>query len=167
MVGAHLTVDTPVRSQAEIGQLMVCPIRSCFSSASRRPASTPSRAGITVAGSLAEIGTITELASGEHAGSTISCSISDALRDAELPVQWDHEPLQVDDARITEGQLRIETNDPCQVTYELLGWARHHGVRELSDFRVVQPSLEETYLRLVHEADQRAAQMAPAAEGGR
>ena len=125
------------------------------------------RAGIIVAGSLAEIGTLSELASGEHAGTTISCSVSDALRDVELPAQWDPEPLSVDDARITEGRLRIETNDPCQVTYELLGWARHHGVRELPDFRVVQPSLEEIYLRLVHEADQRAAQMAPAEEVAR
>jgi len=125
------------------------------------------RAGIIVAGSLAEMGTISELSSGEHATTTITCSIPDALRDVRLPLQWDPEPLSVDDARTTTGRLRIETKDPCQVTYELLGWARQHGASELPDFRVVQPSLEEVYLRLVHEADQRAAHAVSADAVGR
>jgi len=122
------------------------------------------RAGIIVGGALAEIGTMSELAGREHVATTISCSIPETLWDVRLPVQWDEQQLSIDDARTTKGQLRIETKNPCQVTYELLGWAQHHGSRELPDFRVVQPSLEEVYLRLVHEADTRAKQMAPADE---
>ena len=124
------------------------------------------RAGIIIAGSLAELGTVSELASGQQAGTTISCSVPDALRDERLP-RWEAEPRAVDDERTTSGQLRIETDDPCQVTYELLDWARAHGTRELSDFRVVQPSLEDMYLRLVHDADQRAADAAPADDADR
>ena len=120
------------------------------------------RAAIIIAGSLAQLGTISELSSGEHATTTITCSIPDALRDVPLPSQWDAQSVSVDDARTTTGGLRIQTQDACQVTYELLGWAREHGSRELPDFRVVQPSLEEVYLRLVHEADQRAANAVPA-----
>jgi ABC-2 type transport system ATP-binding protein len=123
------------------------------------------RAAIITAGSLAELGTVRELSSGQHAGTTISCSVPDALRDEQLP-RWDTEPLSVDDERITSGKLRIETIDPCQVTYQLLDWARAHGTRELLDFRVVQPSLEEVYLRLVHEADRRAENADPARVAG-
>jgi len=119
------------------------------------------QAAIIIAGSLAEIGTVRELSSGQHAGTTISCSVPDVLRAEQLP-RWETQPSSVDDARATSGELRIETVDPCQITYELLGWARAHGACELLDFRVVQPSLEDVYLRLVHEADQRAANAVPA-----
>jgi len=123
------------------------------------------RVGIIIAGSLAKMGTMSELATGKHVATTISCSVPEALLHVELPVQWDPQELSIDDARATKGQLRIETRNPCQVTYELLGWAQQHGSRELPDFRVLQPSLEEVYLRLVHEADTRAKQAAPAVGG--
>ena len=54
-----------------------------------------------------------------------------------------------------DGRARLRTNAPTRVLAELCGWAVAQGV-ELERLEVLRPSLEETYLEIVGEAQAEA-----------
>ena len=54
-----------------------------------------------------------------------------------------------------DGRARLRTNAPTRVLAELCGWAVARGV-ELERLEVLRPSLEETYLEIVGEAQAEA-----------
>ncbi|AKU18693.1 ABC transporter ATP-binding protein [Luteipulveratus mongoliensis] len=104
------------------------------------------RAAIIVAGKIVEVGTIAELSGRGRTPTTVSFIVPEAL-DAE-PL-----PSGLDGLTREDRQVTVSTYEPSEVTYRLLSWAREHGVRELPGLRVLQPSLEDVYLNLVHQQD--------------
>jgi len=102
------------------------------------------RLAVIVEGRIVAEGTVESLRRG-RAGTVIS------FRNpaAELP-----EPLRMS-ARIDNGRMMIETDNPTPLLHELTGWAVTTGI-ELEELRVMSTSLEDIYLKLVGSASERA-----------
>lgn len=103
------------------------------------------RVGIIAKGRLRQEGTVAEL--GQLAG--YAAAITFARADW-LPSSIDPElgELEFDDSSGT-----LTTNRPTAAMAELLRIAREHGVDEIVDLQLRRPSLEATYLTLVHHND--------------
>lgn len=108
------------------------------------------RAAIIVKGRIIEIGSIAELTERGSREAHVAFTLPEQLRGTVPPQLRGHDPIRPDG----EGRVRVHTKEPSEVAFVLLSWAREHQVRELPGFRVVQPTLEDTYLALVHEQDE-------------
>lgn len=108
------------------------------------------RAAIIVKGRIVEIGSIAELTDRGSREAHVAFTLPHPLRGVVLPQLRGHDPVRADG----EGHVRIHTREPSEVAFAILSWAREHQVRELPGFRVVQPTLEDTYLALVREQDE-------------
>ena len=60
-----------------------------------------------------------------------------------------------DDARVEDGQVTIETNEPTKLLHELTGWAVEQAI-ELEGLTVSRTSLEDVYLKLTQDAETEA-----------
>jgi ABC-2 type transport system ATP-binding protein len=98
------------------------------------------RLAVIVEGRIVAEGTVESLRRGQT-GSVIS------FRNpaAELP-----EPLRAS-ARVENGRVMVETDNPTLLLHELTGWAVTSGI-ELEELRVASTSLEDIYLKLVGNA---------------
>jgi len=103
------------------------------------------RIGVMSHGRLVEESTPDALGGRDTAGTVISFRLPAALADAELPAgPWD-EPERHD------GEITMRTDQPTRVLLALTRWAVGLGM-ELEGLSVVQPSLEDAYLRITDEA---------------
>jgi ABC-2 type transport system ATP-binding protein len=98
------------------------------------------RLAVIVEGRIVAEGTVESLRRGQT-GSVISFR-NPAF---ELP-----EPLRAS-ARVENGRVMVETDNPTLLLHELTGWAVTSGI-ELEELRVASTSLEDIYLKLVGNA---------------
>jgi len=98
------------------------------------------RLAVIVEGRIVAEGTVQSLRQGQAA--TV---ISFRNPAAELP-----EPLRAS-ARVENGRVMVETDNPTPLLHELTGWAVTAGL-ELEELRVAATSLEDIYLKLVGSA---------------
>jgi len=103
------------------------------------------RLAVIVEGHIVAEGTVESLRRGQTA--TV---ISFRNPPADLP-----EPLRAS-ARVENGRVMVETDNPTPLLHQLTGWAVDAGI-ELEELRVMSTSLEDIYLKLVG----RAAESAP------
>jgi len=73
--------------------------------------------------------------------------------DARPVISWKAESLAglpggLPDAAINDGVASLETNDVVDVVHALTTWSRNGGP-SLDDLQIIQPTLEDVYLRLV------------------
>ncbi|MDQ2850479.1 MAG: ABC transporter ATP-binding protein [Actinomycetota bacterium] len=108
------------------------------------------RAAIIVKGRIVEVGSIAELTDRGSREAHVAFTLPEPLRRVPLPHLRGHDAVRPD----REGRVRIPTKEPSQVAFAMLSWAREHHVQELAGFRVVQPTLEDTYLALVRDQDE-------------
>ena len=103
------------------------------------------RVGVMRHGRLVEESTPDALGGRDMAGTVISFRLPAALADTELPAgPWD-EPER------HGSEIIMRTDQPTRVLLALTRWAVGHGA-ELEGLNVVQPSLEDAYLRITEEA---------------
>ncbi len=70
-------------------------------------------------------------------------------------------------AEVSDGLVRLRTEDPTRTLHELTGWALDRGIR-LEGLDVTRPSLEDVYLDLTgREAEAEAEEPAPTRAGRR
>jgi ABC-2 type transport system ATP-binding protein len=102
------------------------------------------RAGIIAAGRMRRVGTVAELGDQAGGGTIVSFRRIGDVRGivpAEVATVVDG-----DDDAVTA----LRTHRPTEVLALLIAWARDHGWAELPDLKVHRPSLEDTYLALLH-----------------
>jgi ABC-2 type transport system ATP-binding protein len=109
------------------------------------------RAGIIAAGRMRRIGTVAEL--GDQAGGGTVVSFR-RIGDVRGIVPAELATLDDGDGTVTA----LRTHHPTEVLALVIAWAREQGRAELPDLKVHRPSLEDTYLALLH-----ADETAPAA----
>jgi ABC-2 type transport system ATP-binding protein len=102
------------------------------------------RLAVIVEGRIVAEGTVESLRRGQAAA-----VISFRSPTSELP-----ETLRMS-ARIDNGRMMIETDNPTPLLHELTGWAVTSGI-ELEELRVMSQSLEDIYLKLVGSSSERA-----------
>jgi len=103
------------------------------------------RVGVMRHGRLVEESTPDALGGRDMAGTVISFRLPAALAGEEFPAgPWD-EPERHD------GEIIMRTDQPTRVLLALTRWAVGLGA-ELEGLNVVQPSLEDAYLRITDEA---------------
>ena len=104
------------------------------------------RVGVIIAGEMAALGTPAELGGRQHAVATIRFERAGALASAELP-RLDGE------IELNGTDVRVKTGSPTRAVRELGAWASALGFAELPGLSVVRPSLEDTYLAMVENAE--------------
>jgi ABC-2 type transport system ATP-binding protein len=104
------------------------------------------RIGIMIAGRLVEVGPPELIGGRSDAAAVVSFHRSGALRAAPLP------PLPTG-TQVSESESGVElrTVEPTAVSGILIGWAEGLGTRELANFGVHRPSLEDVYLRMISD----------------
>jgi ABC-2 type transport system ATP-binding protein len=105
------------------------------------------RAAVIIGGRIVETGAVSELGGRRDTPATVSFTLTGALIAADLP------ELPQDTTTDTSAGdvLTLHTHKPTQVLAALLPWAARAGVEELRDLRVHRPTLEDVYLKLIHE----------------
>jgi ABC-2 type transport system ATP-binding protein len=100
------------------------------------------RVVIIAAGKIVAEGTPDTLAGREKAAAIVRFQMPAKL---ELPAAFRQA------ARIDEGVVELETNDPTRTMYELTSWAVQAGV-SLDGLELTRPSLEDVYLEITKDA---------------
>lgn len=103
------------------------------------------RAAVIVGGRVKVVGKIAELNGTSGVGTLISYQRTDE--------QGDEPDLGVaaTSTKVNGNRVEIETEVPTEVLRRLLAWADRAGVAELPELRVHEPSLEDTYLKLIND----------------
>jgi ABC-2 type transport system ATP-binding protein len=97
---------------------------------------------IIAAGKIVAEGTPDTLAGREKAAAIVRFQMPAKI---ELPAAFRQA------ARIDEGVVELETNDPTRTMYELTSWAVQAGV-SLDGLELTRPSLEDVYLEITKDA---------------
>jgi ABC-2 type transport system ATP-binding protein len=100
------------------------------------------RVVIIAAGKVVAEGTPDTLAGREKAAAIVRFQLPAR---AELPVALRQA------ARIEDGNVELETNDPTRLMYELTSWAVQAGI-SLDGLELTRPSLEDAYLEITKDA---------------
>jgi ABC-2 type transport system ATP-binding protein len=100
------------------------------------------RVVIIAAGKIVAEGTPDTLAGREKAAAIVRFQMPAKI---ELPAAFRQA------ARIDEGVVELETNDPTRTMYELTSWAVQAGV-SLDGLELTRPSLEDVYLEITKDA---------------
>jgi ABC-2 type transport system ATP-binding protein len=118
------------------------------------------RAGVIVGGEIIEVGPVSELGGRANTPASVGFRWTPELRRLPLPqLPPDARYAQSDDERAV-----LHTNSPTALVGALAGWARAAGIDELPELRVYRPTLEEIYLELIRDHQDRAAATATAPE---
>jgi ABC-2 type transport system ATP-binding protein len=99
------------------------------------------RVAVLSHGRLVEESTPDALGGRDIAGTVIRFRLPAGMPAAELPAG----PWDLPEAR--DGEVTMRTDEPTRVLLSLTRWAVDHGV-ELDGLTVLQPSLEDAYLRI-------------------
>jgi ABC-type multidrug transport system ATPase subunit len=99
------------------------------------------RVAILAEGRILACGPPADLGSGV---TEIRFRLPSALAPSDLPA--DIRPA----ARVEDAFVVVDTNTPTATAAQLAAWATANDVGELAGFAIHPPTLEDTYLRLVH-----------------
>ncbi len=109
------------------------------------------KAAVIAGGKIIAHGTLAELGRQGSHHTQVRFSLTGSLLGHPLPQLRGLPPLQPDAA----GMVSFSTDTPSEAAYSVLSWARELGVREVPDFAVINPTLEDVYLALVAGSEQR------------
>ncbi len=112
------------------------------------------RAGIIARGTMLTVGTIAELGHSAGGGSLVSF---DEIGDVREVIPEDLARLEkpVSGSRPV---TTLATDKPTETVARLITWARDRGHTELPGLSVHRPTLEDTYLRLIHDEQEEVTQ---------
>lgn len=117
------------------------------------------RVGIIVAGRMLAVGTPADVGGRSGERTTVSFDRGPGLTGVSLP------ELPVDDAVISDGgSVEVAAERSTETVLRLINWGRQQGIDELENLTVHRPSLEQTYLRMIHDAEKVATESAEATE---
>ena len=108
------------------------------------------RVGIMIGGRLVEVGTPEAIGGRRTSEVTVSFRRGQ-LGDRALPTLPAGSGVSQ-----TGDRVEVHTTTPTAVTGILIDWAARNGVPELPDLRILRATLEDTYLRMIADHEQRA-----------